>query len=62
MKREHIEAAFVNIKNKLVSSDLKSIADYFKEKSRISRDFIEVKTLAGVFEKMANDKSDNKTK
>lgn len=58
MKKEHIEAAFDNIKNKLVSSDLQNVADSLKSKTRTSRDFIEVKTLIGLFEKMAKDRSD----
>lgn len=56
MKREFIEAALGSIKDRLVSSDLKSAADCLKEKSRVSRDFIEVKTLIEVFEKMAGER------
>ena len=58
MKKEHIETAFDNIKYKLVSSDLQNIVDSLKSKTRVSRDFIEVKTLIEIFEKMAHDRKE----
>ncbi|MBI2452093.1 hypothetical protein HYV50_03375 [Candidatus Pacearchaeota archaeon] len=58
MKKGHIEAAFSNIKYRLVSSDLQGVIDSLKSNTRSSRDFIEVKTLIVIFEKMAKERAD----
>jgi len=59
MKKETIKEIFEDIKYKLVSSDLKAVADALKEKGRKPRDWIGVKTLAQLFGEMAKDRSDN---
>lgn len=59
MKKAIIKKIFKDIKYKLVSSDLSAIAESFREEGRNSRDFIEVKTIAEVFEEMAKERSEN---
>lgn len=58
MKKGHIEAAFDSIKSRLVSADLQGVVDSLKNNTRSSRDFIEVKTLIDIFEKMAKERAD----
>jgi len=58
MKKETIKEIFNDIKYKLVSSDLKTVADTLKEKGRNPRDWIGVKTLAQLFEDMAKERLD----
>jgi len=58
MKKETIKEIFKDVKYKLVSSDLKTVADGLKEKGREPRDWIGVKTLAQLFEDMAKERLD----
>ena len=59
MKKAIIKKIFKDIQYKLVSSDLSVIVESLREEGRNSRDFIEVKTIAEVFEEMAKERSDN---
>jgi hypothetical protein len=58
MKKSVIKKILNDIKFKLVSSDLSAIAESLEEKSRNSRDFIEVKTLKQVFVELAKESPD----